>query len=113
MELANTQITVFRGTTTDEFGDEIDTADPLIEHVPAVLVETGRNTQDPSSSTPRTIRQITCTVPDWLDVTNDDRVFDERTSDTYMVITVTRSPDTFGPPPGRLLALKRVTAAGT
>jgi hypothetical protein len=112
MELANTSVTIFRGTTTTPLGDIIDSNDPLIEHVPAVLVETGRKTQDPSSSTPRTIRQITCTLPDWAQITNSDRLMDERTGDIYIIIDVTRAPDTFGPPPGILMSLKRVTAAG-
>ena len=112
MELSNTQISVLRGTTVDSFGDVIDSDVPLIEHVPAILVETGRQTQDPSSPTPRTIRQITCTVPDWCEVTNEDRILDERSHEVYMVITVFRPPDMFGPPPGLVLALKKVTAAG-
>ena len=112
MELCNTSCTIFRGTTTTALGDVIDSNTPLIEHIPAVLVETGRNTQDPSTSTPRTIRQITCTLPNWVQILNTDRLLDERTGDTYIIIDVTRPPDTFGPPPGVLLALKRVTAAG-
>lgn len=112
MELANTEISVLRGTELDSFGDETDTDTPFIEHVPAILVETGRNTQDPSSPTPRTIRQITCTVPEWLGVLTTDRIRDERSREVYMVITVTRPPDMFGPPPGLTLALKKVTAAG-
>lgn len=112
MELANTSCTILRGTTTTPLGDVIDSNTPFIEHIPAILVETGRNTQDPSSPTPRTIRQITCTLPDWVRPLTTDRILDERTQDVYMVITVTRPPDMFGPPPGVLLALKRVSAVG-
>jgi len=112
MELANTFCTILRGTATTPLGDVIDSSTPFLEHVPAVLVETGRQTQDPSTSTPRTIRQVTCTLPDWVQILNTDRILDERTQDTYIIITVFRPPDMFGPPPGIVLALKRITAAG-
>lgn len=112
MELANTYATILRGTTTTPLGDVIDSDTPYLEGIPAILVETGRNTQDPSSPTPRTIRQITCTLPDWVEVLNTDRIRDERSRETFIIITVTRPPDTFGPPPGVVLALKKVTAAG-
>jgi hypothetical protein len=42
-EAANIRITVFRGTTTNAFGDVISTSTPFAEHVPAILVETGRS----------------------------------------------------------------------
>lgn len=112
MELANTYVSVLRGTTKTPLGDVIDSDTPFLEGIPAVLVETGRQTQDPSTSSPRTIRQVTCALPDWVQVLNSDRIRDERSRETYIIITVTRPPDVFGPAPGVVLALKKVTAAG-
>ena len=111
-EAANTTCTIYRGTTTNALGDVIDSNTPFMQGIPAILVETGRKTQDPSSPTPRTIRAIDCHLPDWVQVLNTDRIYDERTRDTYIIIDVTRPPDIFGPAPGILLHLKRVTAAG-
>lgn len=110
---ANTYVAILRGTTESEFGDEVDTDTPYLQGIPAILVETGRKTQDPTTPTPRTIRAVDCHLPDWVDVLNTDRIRDERTRDIYIILDVTRPPDIFGPPPGLLLALKRVTAAGT
>lgn len=112
-EAANTLVTVFRGTTKNAFGDDVDSNTPYLEHIPAILTETGRTIQDPSSETPRTIRQVTCHLPPWTGVLNTDRLFDESTSDTYIILGVTRPPTLFGAPVDTMLQLKRVTANGT
>lgn len=112
-EAANTSVTVFRGTETDAFGDTVDANTPHLVGIPAILIETGRKTQDPTTPTPRTIRAIECHLPDWVKILNTDRIMDERTRHVYVIIDVTRPPDIFGPPPGTILSLKRVSAAGS
>jgi hypothetical protein len=109
-ETANTRVSVLSGTTVNWAGDEIDANDPVIEHLPATLIETGRKTQDPSSPTPRTIREITLRLPYWSGVTDEDRILDENTQDIYMIISVTRPPTIIGAPVDLVLSLKRVTA---
>lgn len=112
-ETRNATVTILRGTTVNWAGDEVDANDPAIEHLPATLIETGHKTQDPSSPTPRTIREITLRLPYWSGVTDKDRVLDERTGDIYMVISVTRPPTIIGAPVDLLISLKRVTANST
>lgn len=112
-EVSNTQVSVYRGTTVDATGYPADAATPVLQGLDAFLAETGQLTQDPSSPTPRTIRQIVCKVPAWTRVTTSDRIYDERTGDTYMVITVTRPPTLDGTHQDLTLNLKRVTATGT
>ncbi len=112
-ETRNARISVLRGTTVNWAGDEVDANVPVIEHLPATLIETGHKTQDPSSPTPRTIREITCRVPCWTALQTTDRVLDERTQDIYMVISVTRPPTIIGAPVDLVVALKRVTASST
>ena len=109
-ETANTTATVFRGTTSNQFGDEIDSNVPLITNLPVTLIETGKSVQDPSTPTPRTIRQITCIVPEWAGVLNTDRIMDERTQDVYIIISVTKPPTIIGAPVDTVLGLKRITA---
>lgn len=109
-ETCNTAVSVLRGTTFNQFGDEVDANDPVIEHLPATLIETGHKTQDPSSPTPRTIREITCRVPYWSGVQDTDRILDERTQDIYIIISVTRPPTIIGAPVDLVLSLKRVSA---
>ncbi len=109
-ETANTLCSILRGTTANQFGDEIDSDIPVMEHLPVTLIETGHTTQDPSSPTPRTIREIKCIVPHWAPLTDSDRIRDERTGDVYMVISVTRPPTIIGAPVDTVAILKRVSA---
>lgn len=112
-ETANTSVTVLRGTTTNWAGDEVDASVAVIEHLPVTLAETGKTVQDPSSATPRTIRQITCIVPAYAGVLNTDRIRDEATGDVYIVLATTRPPTIIGAPTDRVLDLKRVSGTGT
>jgi hypothetical protein len=111
-EIQNCTVTVFRGTTENQFGDTIDAATPLHTGLPVFLAETGRTVQDPSTPTPRTIRQITCQVPQYIGVRNTDRIYDESTGDTYIILSVTTPPTITGAPVDTVLSLKRVTAGG-
>src|SRR5581483_278244 len=108
-ETRNSTISVMRGTTTNWAGDIVDANVPVIEHLPATLIETGHKTQDPSSPTPRTIREITLRVPYWSGLLDSDRVLDERTQDIYIVISVTRPPTIIGAPVDLVASLKRIT----
>lgn len=110
-ETANTTVTVLRGTTENQFGDTIDDNTPFITGLPATLIETGKQVQDPSTPTPRTIRQIYCSVPQYAGVLNTDRIKDESTGDVYIILSVTTPPTTIGAPVDTVLQLKRVTAS--
>jgi hypothetical protein len=114
MDIANTTISVLRGTTTNAFGDTIPSGTPVQSGIPVFIGETGRKVQDPSSSTPRTIRQVTGRVPAWAGIRNTDQLLDEKTGDTYMILSVTQPPTLFGSPGEwpQVLELKRTTASG-
>lgn len=112
-ETANTTCSILRGTTFNFAGDEIDSNVPLITGLPVTLLETGKKVQDPSTSTPRTVRELYCSVPYWTDIQNTDRLKDERTGDIYMIISVTRPPTIIGAPVDLTLQLKRVSANST
>lgn len=108
--IRNTTVSVLRGTGENRFGDTVDAAQPVITGLPAFLAETGKQVEDPSSPTPRTIRQVICHVPQWAGVLNSDRIWDETTSQAYMIIGVTTPPTLIGAPVDTILDLKRVTA---
>lgn len=112
-ETQNAVIDLLRGTTTNWAGDTVDANDPFITGLPVTLVETGKTVQDPSSQTPRTIREVLCIVPEYAGVLNTDRIRDTATGDIYMVMSVTRPPTIIGAPTDRVLSLKRVSASGT
>jgi hypothetical protein len=111
-EAANALVTVLRGTAVNAWGDTIDDSQILYEHVPAILAETGRTIQDPSSPTPRTIRELICKLPAWTGVLNTDRITDEASGDVFIILGVTSPPTLTGAPADLYLQLKRVSAAG-
>lgn len=108
-EAANTTVSILRGETTDQFGDIIDANDIAYSGVPAILVETSRQTSDPSNPSPRTVRSVVLTVPEWIGLLNSDRIRDEATGNTFMVIEVTKPPTLMGAPVDTSAVLKRVT----
>jgi hypothetical protein len=109
-EICNTTATVFHGTTQNQFGDTVDDNQPVMTGLPVLLAETGKTVQDPSSPTPRTIRQITCQVPQYAGITSDYRIKDEATGDTYIIIGITTPPTIIGAPVDVILDLKRISA---
>jgi hypothetical protein len=112
-ETQNTFITLYRGTVTTELGDVEDSNTPVFQDVPATVVETGSVVQDPTTQTPRTIRQVIGLVPEALGVTNQDRILDQTSGDVFIVTGVTKPPTLFGIPVAIRLDLKRVSATGS
>jgi hypothetical protein len=105
MELANTTLTVMRGTAANQFGDLTDVGTPIYTGLPAAVVESSKTTWDPATQTPRTIRTSKAVVPRWADILASDTLKDERTGDYYMIIDVTDQPS-LGSPPDKLLTLR-------
>lgn len=86
--IATTQVEILRGTTTDEFGDEKDTNTPIASGIPASLVEQTRRVTTRDNPTPRIVRYAVARVPANTDVTDQDRVRDQRTGAIYIVEAV-------------------------
>ena len=112
LPLANTKVSVLRGTTSDPYGDDIDAMVPFETDVPALLVETAQQVFDPATQQPRTVRTAECYVPPWLKILNTDQVYDQLTGETFMVIDIVAQP-WLNPGGPRLteLKLRRVSAA--
>jgi hypothetical protein len=86
--IATTRISILRGTTTDAYGDEQDTNTPIATGVPASLIEQSRRVTSRDNPTPRIVRYAVARVPARTDITDQDRVLDERTGATYIVDAV-------------------------
>lgn len=86
--IATTSVSILRGTETDEFGDERDTTIPIAEHIPASLVEQTRRVSGRENPTPRIVRYAVARVPARTDISENDRLVDERTGATYVVDAV-------------------------
>ena len=111
--LANTPsgVSVLRGQDVDAYGDITDGTVPVYEGIPASIVESAHVTTDPATQQPRTIRTITCVMPQWADVLNTDRL-QAADGTLYAVIEVTAQPS-LGYPADKVVRLRRVTGAGT
>lgn len=86
--IATTKVSILRGTTTDAYGDEQDTDTPIATGIPASLIEQSRRVTTRDNPTPRIVRYAVARVPARTDVTDQDRVLDERTGATYIVDAV-------------------------
>ena len=86
--VATTTLAILRGTTTDGYGDEQDTNTPIATGIPASLIEQSRRVTTRDDPTPRIVRYAVARVPARTDVTDQDRVRDERTGAVYIVDAV-------------------------
>jgi hypothetical protein len=111
-ETQNAVVDVLRGSRSNWAGDEVDANDPFITGLPATLIETGKTIQDPSTPTPRIIREVLCIVPEYAGVLDTDRIRDHATGNLFMIMSVTRPPTIIGAPTDRVLSLKRVGGTG-
>jgi hypothetical protein len=86
--VATTKITVLRGTSTDGYGDEQDTDTAVHVGIPASLTEQSRRVTTRDDPVPRIVRYAIARVPARTEVTDQDRVLDERTGAKYIVDAV-------------------------
>ena len=118
----NCIVTVCRGTTTDAYGDTVDSFLPYETGIPAELAEQTKNVFDPATQMPRTIRTVIAIVPSWLDVLDTDSLqvtWNPAAAVTslagtmpfYEIRDVSLQPS-LGSPPDIVLTLKERTAAG-
>lgn len=88
LAVASTTIAVYRGTTTDGYGDERDTDTPVYTGVRASLTEQSRRVTTRDDPTPRIVRYAVGRVTAGTDITDQDRIRDERTGAVYIVDAV-------------------------
>jgi hypothetical protein len=105
MELANTLLTVCRGTEANAYGDESDVGTVLYTSIPAGVVEASKTVFDPATQRPQTIRLSKCIVPSWADILTSDTLQDQSTGDYYMITDLQLQPS-LGSPPDKLLTLR-------
>src|SRR6267154_3769510 len=116
--IANTTVTILRGTSTDSFGDIIDAPVPVYTHIIAFIsyptmsplrpIVLGATVYEPASPEPSTTRLAACTLPSGSDIRNTDQILDEFTGVLYEVYQVTELGNA-GAALDLVLTLKRVT----
>ncbi|HMG61317.1 MAG TPA: hypothetical protein VK599_00050 [Streptosporangiaceae bacterium] len=110
--IANTRATILTGTTTDEFGDVIDSAtpgaDPRQRGFPASITQSSKTITTPEQPTPRVIRTHIAQLPADTPVGPEDRLRDDVTGTVYAITAVTAERG-IGHAPDVRLDLKQVT----
>jgi len=86
--IATTTVSILRGATTDDYGDEQDTNSPIATGIPASLTEQSRRVSGRENQTPRIVRYAVARLPARTDVSENDRLLDERTGAKYIVDAV-------------------------
>lgn len=105
IELANTTLSVLRGTTTNAYGDKTNVGVPLHTGIPAAVVEKSKQVFDRASQRLQTIRTSMCVVPDWADILDTDTLLDETTGNYFMVEDISVQPS-LGVPPDKIITLR-------
>lgn len=88
--LANTTVTILRGSQVDEYGDEVDDDTAVATGVRASLLERTVTDLDRETGGTRQLRRVTGRVGTQVDIREGDRIKDERTDEIYAVNTLTR-----------------------
>ena len=94
--LATTRGAIIRGTTENEFGDEVDAAAPVagFDDFPLAIIERNRTVFDQAASSWRTVHYLTGRLPANVPVLPGDRIRDNATGVIYAIdeeITTRRS----------------------
>lgn len=114
MELANTTITIMRGVEANAYGDLSDVGTPVYTGVPAAVTEASKQTWDPATQQPRTIRTLKALVPIWTDILTSDTIRDETNGNYYMINDLQRQPvGPTGITPSIILTLRERSGVGT
>lgn len=90
--LATTTVSILRGTTTDPvYGDSVATMSAIATGIPASIIEDRQaKTTTPGNPTPRITRTYDGIVGSTVDVTDRDRLKDERTGQIYVIVSVSQ-----------------------
>lgn len=82
---ATTTVSVLRGTTTDDYGDPVDSNTAVATGIPASIIEQRQTVTTADDPNPRVVRTYTGRVSAGTDIRTGDRIKDERTTYVYIV----------------------------
>lgn len=90
--VATCTISILRGTANDPvYGDTFATSQVIASGVPASIIERTQKIVTPGNAAPRIVRSIDGIVGSQIDITDADRIRDEKTGQVYVVIAVINS----------------------
>jgi hypothetical protein len=107
MELANTRVTIMRGTAANAYGDLTDVGQPVYMGIPAAINESSKTVFDAATQRPQTIRTSVCVVANFVDILTSDTLLDETSQNYYMIEDIQTQPTgPTGITPTKILTLR-------
>lgn len=94
--LATTTVTVYRGESTDEFGDSVDADNVYATGLPVAITEQRQRSYQPSEQRTTVVEAFTIRLRPGADVREGDRLVDERDGQIYQVTEVHHPPTLVG-----------------
>lgn len=89
--LATTTVSILRGTSVDPvYGDTFATSSIVASTIPASIIQDTQKVTTPGNPTPRITRTFVGIVGSDVDITDADRLRDERTGLVYEVTAVSQ-----------------------
>jgi hypothetical protein len=85
---ATTTVTIYRGETTDEYGDPIDANTIVATGVSASILEQTVKAWTEATTLPRAYRWAKMRVTNGTDIQQNDRIYDERTEETWTIVQI-------------------------
>lgn len=85
---STTTVTIYRGESTDAYGDPLDADTPVATNVPASILEQTVKAWSESTTIPRNFRWAKMRVTYGTDVKQNDRIKDERTGDIWTIVQI-------------------------
>jgi hypothetical protein len=86
--IATTRGAILRGTTTNQWGEEVDADTPAptpLDDFPCSIIETSRDVYDPAEGTWRSVRKLVGRVPLYVSVIEGDRLRDNVTGEIFII----------------------------
>lgn len=97
MGLATGRFSVLRGSTLNDYGDEVDGTTPALSGIGGSVIERSRKVFNPADGRVSTIRELTGRFPHGTDIQDGDRIKDEKTGEIFVVAAVYRGSNAIVP----------------
>ncbi len=81
----NTRVDVMRGTVTDEYDDEADSAVPVVEGIPAVIAPMVKSVRSPETGRVMSVLYADGLIGFRIDVKQGDRLHDKKSGEIWVV----------------------------
>jgi len=96
LALSTGRYSILRGSTLNDYGDEIDGTAAVAANVLGSVVERTRTNFDPATSRVSTIRYLVGRFGPETEIRDGDRIRDDITNETFLVTSVARGANLAG-----------------